>query len=82
MRFTLLDLALGIFVLAAVLVLARAIGDPAFGRGQRTLLAGLAFYLGGFLAFWAGRRSTGISFMLCGLAVVLLGAVLCGGFPG
>jgi len=80
MQFTLRDVALAIFLLAAVLTLGR-FDLPGLGMGQKTLLAGMTFYLGGFLALWAGRQSTGITLMLGGLAVVLVGAVICGGFP-
>jgi hypothetical protein len=80
MQFTLRDVALAIFLLGAVLALGR-FNQPGLGAGQKTLLTGMTFYLGGFLALWADRRSTGITLMLGGLVVVLIGAVICGGFP-
>jgi hypothetical protein len=63
------------------LALGRAADHPDIGPGQKTLVAGLAVYVGGFLAIWANRQSMAILLMLSGLAVVLVGALMCGGFP-
>ncbi len=79
-QFTLHDVAVVILFLAAAFPVGGFAERLGLGSGQIALVVGLALYLGGVLALGIDCVPAGIALTLLGLAAVLLGALLCGGF--
>lgn len=79
-QFTLRDMAAAIYGLAVILAFSRAVGRADLGPGHLALGTGLAIYVGGCLALWIRRLVVAVVLMLLGLAILIAGALQCGGF--